>query len=278
MSDVVVPEPDRLATEVLVRLALREAEEDTDQPSVFLLALHRRANREVFDAAVALTTDGGAARRALGVRILRELGPETDGGRPFRDETILLLLARLRDEPDPDVLRWIISALNYHAAREALPQILAYATHPDEWVRFSVAAAIPGLVYPADVEPDAADALIRLCQDDDADTRFYALYAATREVAGMNTAAMIDLTAQLSNDPDEQVRRVAADHHTAIHQVRQLLDDPRSDHLIGSLLTALALEADAADISRLLDAVGAGTPGMAERLVSWWGAEGTAGY
>ncbi|MCU7727435.1 HEAT repeat domain-containing protein [Actinoplanes sp. KI2] len=285
-----------LPVEVLLGLALREVEDDDPEtPLPSLGALHNRPVRQVFDSAAALVRDRDPVRRELGVRILRELGPEQqpDGHRPFRGETVPLLRSALRSEPEPGVLRWIVSALGYHQAREALPEVLALAGHPDWRVRFHVAAALPALLEPADVPPDAADALLRLCRDEDADTRYYALYAVTREVPALDTEAMTRLTAQLATDPDEQIRAMATAHQAAIRQARRLLNDwdfrgvadpgkdpGEYDSMIGSLLTALAQEAEAEDLRCMLDDEirdrfgmspdHADTSGMARRLHAWW--------
>jgi HEAT repeat protein len=185
------------------------------------------------------------------------------------------------------VAHWIVSALGYHRGQEALPEVVALAGHPDRRVRFHVAAALPGLVDLDCVAPEAADALIRLCHDDDADTRYYALYAATREIADLDVQAVTRLAAQLANDPDEQVRTMAAAHHEAIREVRELLSgvfEPGNptgayDYLIGPVLVALACAGDAAD-ARLLDeeirrnlgtaAARFHTSSIAEQLVTWW--------
>jgi HEAT repeat protein len=202
-----------MPTALLVRLALREIGEDPDQQKPFLVALHCRPERAVFEAAVALLGHDHAAHRELGVRILRELGAEQDEGRrPFTTATIPLLRSRLGQETDPRVLGWVVSALGYHGARSALAEVLALGGHSDAWVRFSVAAALPSLVDPAGIEPEAAEALIRLCHDERSDTRFYALYAATQEVAGFDAGALDAVTGRLLADPDEQVRAMAADH------------------------------------------------------------------
>lgn len=245
-----IPGPEELPVEVLLRLARRGAEDDYgDSPRPALAALHLRPTQEVFERAVALVCDSDAIQRKLGVQILRELGDEQlDGCRPFRNETVALMRARIRDETDPAVVRWIVSALGYHRGREALSEVVALAGHPDDRVRFHVAAALPGLVNLDRVEPEAADALIRLCSDDDGDIGFYALYATTREIAGLDVQAVTELAAQLANDPDEQVRAMAAAHHEAIHEVRQLLTDAFGpgditgsyDHLIGPVLVTLA--------------------------------------
>jgi HEAT repeat protein len=209
-----LPAAEELPTALLLRLALRQVCDEPDGPASFLVALHGRPIPEVFDAAVALVHDELAGRRELGIRILRELGAErSDGGRPFSAQTVPVLLERLRDEPDARVLGWVVSALGYHGARAALPAVSALAAHPDARVRFYVAAALPSLVDPDGIEPEAAAALIRLCHDADPDIRFYALYAVTQEVAGIDPGMLARLTGELLDDPDQQVRALAADHH-----------------------------------------------------------------
>ncbi len=166
--------------------------------------------------------------------------------------------------------------------------MVALAGHPDDRVRFHVAAALPGLVDLDGVEPEAADALIRLCHDADADTRYYALYAATREIGGLDVQAVTRLAVQLADDPDEQVRMMAAAHHEAIREVRTLLcgvfqpgeATGECDYLIGPVLVALACAGDAADAHQWLDAeirrrLGTAatrfqTLSIAEQLVTWW--------
>lgn len=288
MTDFEVRAPEDLPLELLLTLARREIEND-DGPMPSLLALHRRPTREVFDRAAALVCDSDATQRELGVRILRELGDQhSSGRRPFSDETVPLMRRRLRDETDPAVTYWIISALGYHRAQEALSEVVALAGHPDDRVRFHVAAALPNLVDLDCVEPEAADALIRLCHDDDADTRYYALHAATREIAGLDVQAITRLTTQLANDPDEQIRTMAAAHHEAIREVRTLLSDAFQpgnttgayDHLIGPVLVTLACAGDIADARLCLDeeirrhlgtaAARFHTWSLAEQIVTWW--------
>ncbi|MFF5081235.1 HEAT repeat domain-containing protein [Actinoplanes sp. NPDC000266] len=168
--------PDSLADmplDLLLRLARREVEDGGDVPKPHLVELHRRP---VFGRAAELVNDRDASWRALGVAILRELGE----GQPFRAQTIPLLRARLAQEDDPGVLSWIVSALGSHQAVEALPDVVALAAHPAVGVRYAVTWTLPDLVGLSAVDPAAVDALFRLCEDDDEDIRYYALYAATR--------------------------------------------------------------------------------------------------
>jgi HEAT repeat protein len=149
---------------------------------------------------------------------LRELGPYDDAERrPFTSEALPLLVDRLNQESDPRVLGWVISALGYNGAREALGEVLQFAEHPHWRVRFHVAAALQSLVDSARIEPGAMYALQQLCRDDEADTRFYALYALVEEVSGVDEKCIAQSITDLLNDPDEQIRRLARSHRNVRH-------------------------------------------------------------
>ncbi|MBM2616887.1 HEAT repeat domain-containing protein [Actinoplanes sp. LDG1-06] len=151
--------------------------------------------------------------RQLAARVLRELGPENETNRrPFAQEAIPLLRAQLATESDARVLSWLISALAYNTATDALNDVLAFANHPDTRVRFHVAAALSSLMNPAHPEPAAVEALQSLCQDDDADTRYYALYALVEEFTDLPSHQVSTTLAALSTDPDPQIRELAQSH------------------------------------------------------------------
>jgi HEAT repeat protein len=205
----------KLSTAELLAGARREVpEDDRDDQVPHLVALQARPTREVFDAAVQLVARDDPAERELGVRILRELGDydgDGAGRRPFSSEAIPLLIERLDRETDPRVLGWVISALGYNGASEVLGDVLRFVDHPHWRVRFHVAAALPWLVNGERIEPVAAEALQRLCRDDDADTRYYALYALV-EASGAEPGLVIQTLTGLLDDPDEQIRELAAAH------------------------------------------------------------------
>jgi len=207
----------QMSTARLVAAARVEvAEAGWDDPLPHLVALHERPTREVFEAAVRLLSSDDAVEREIGVRILRELGRQDEAGRqPFTAEAVPLLVDRLSRENDPGVLRWVISALGFNGANEALGEVLRFTGHPDWRVRFHVAAALPGLVNPQRIEPDAVEALQRLCRDDEADTRYYALYALVEELAGTDPEHIAQSVTDLLDDPDEQIRAFARAHHEA---------------------------------------------------------------
>jgi hypothetical protein len=124
MDDLRPTELEQLPIDHLMRMAGREVEEDdADAPVPFLVPLHERPVREVFERAAALVNDSDATRRILGMRVLRELGEQQpDGCRPFTAETVPLLRDQLRKESDPDVLPWIVSSLGFTVPGRRCPR------------------------------------------------------------------------------------------------------------------------------------------------------------
>ncbi len=212
--------PARMSDTELFAAAAREVPEgDYLDPVPHLVALHERPTREVYDTAIRLLRDDAPHARELGARVLRELGPRDEAGlRPFGAEAIPLLVERLDQEQDPRVLRWVISALGYNGAREALDAVLRFTGHPDAWVRFHVAAALPSLADPELIEPGALEALRTLCRDEEADTRYHALYAMVEEISGADPERVARSLADLLDDPDEQIRELARTHLVAEHR------------------------------------------------------------
>ncbi len=203
--------------ELFAAAAAEIPEDDYLDPVPHLVALHERPTRQVFATAVRLLTDDDPDARELGARVLRELGPRDDEGRrPFGAEAIPLLVGRLDQERDPRVLQWVISALGFNCAREALGEVLRFTGHPNRWVRFHVAAALPALVDPDRIEPGALEALRTLCGDEEADTRYYALHAMVEEISGADPELVTRSLADLLDDPDEQIRELARTHLTAV--------------------------------------------------------------
>ncbi len=214
-SSPVPPNPARMPTDDLFAAARTEVlADEADTPVSFLVALHDRPTREVFDTAAALLRSDDPTDRELAARVLRELGPQDEAGhRPFTTEAIPLLRSLLPQEPDPRVLGWLISALAYNSAVETLEDVVRFAAHPHWRVRFHVAAALPSLMSPTAPEAEALDALEKLCQDEEPDTRFYALYALLEQFADLPSSRLAPTLAALTDDPDDQIREMARAHH-----------------------------------------------------------------
>jgi HEAT repeat protein len=200
----------QLPTETLIELALKNQravgalyEAEALGP---LVALHERADRDVFTAACAMSRSSDRDERAVCARILRELGQGER--RPFSQEAVLVLAAMAQAEIDPEVLGHIVSALTWQHEPAALDVVLPFAHHPDSRVRFAVAAN-PWMVPDVEsADPRLIEALIELSSDGDAEVRFYATYALALEYPGDGPALRDALASRLA-DPDEKVSEVA---------------------------------------------------------------------
>jgi HEAT repeat protein len=163
----------------------------------------------VYAAAVQLLQSQDDQERELGARILRELGPEDAGVRPFSREAKRELIKRLDVEESPRVIGWIISALGYNNATEELRTILRFAHHEDSFVRFHVAAAIPSLIGGDSPDAEAIATIEEMVTDHDPDVRFYAAYALLEEIGGTSQKRKNEVANSLIDDEDEQIRSFA---------------------------------------------------------------------
>lgn len=199
----------------LVAAALEEARQDTgDAPTLHLLELHGRPTEDVLDLALRSTASADPDQRALGISILRELGPADETGRrPFSDRVVPHLLALLDATSHPATERSLLQALAFNGAHEALEQFLRRVDHPDDGVRVTVAFQLPGLTDPDRPSAEVLDALEHLTHDADADVRFYALYALVAEDGfGVDPARALRAARHLVGDPDDIVRDLARAH------------------------------------------------------------------
>ena len=200
-----------LDLDTLLLGARAELAEPADDAVPHLVELHRRGTREVFERAVRACASAAPDDRLLGVMILRELGGPA---RPFSDDAIPVLLGVLAAESSPRVMRWTISALGYQQpssrSRAALDAVLACSRHPDELVRFAVAAALPSLVDVSVPDADAIRVLTELGCDANAETRYYALAALTDDLGLATRAEVRAAVEKRLLDEDAQIRRAAA--------------------------------------------------------------------
>jgi HEAT repeat protein len=95
-------------TEELIRFAL--AEEDEDAAWEIKRIIFNKSSREVFDAACQLLLSEKVQERQLGTDILGRLGGMD---RPFREETLPVLLDRLLKETDELALSSVCFALGH---------------------------------------------------------------------------------------------------------------------------------------------------------------------
>jgi len=79
----------------------------------------------------------------------------------------------LRDERDPQVIRWLVAALQYAREPAGLAELRRLARHPDARVRFGVPDALSSC---AERFGDVADTLVELSKDGDRDVRWSATF------------------------------------------------------------------------------------------------------
>ena len=158
--------------------------------------LHLRGTREVFDAAEPLLAGACAFERAVGARILSQIGsPE----QPFAVESNALLCRALAAETDEGVIVAALFALGHIRHADGVPTLLRFADHSGAEVRDAVAYALT----PHDDRTEAA--LIRLTTDPDSDVRDWATFSLGTRTDRDTPRLRAALRARLT-DPDDETR------------------------------------------------------------------------
>lgn len=159
--------------------------------------VHGRTDRTAFEAARALACSADRAERVLGLDILGQIGYSQN--RPWAGETLPVLIAAC-DNKLPDVLDSAITALGHLADPQGLTAVLNHAAHPDDEVRFAVAAALPAVAG----DPPAAAAvaaLILLSADRDPEIRDWATFGLGSQLE-VDSAPLRQALAARLDDPD----------------------------------------------------------------------------
>jgi HEAT repeat protein len=183
-------------------LAAPDADEDAWWPS--LEELRARPTRETFDGAVALLASDAMAERELAVDILGALGGSgSDPQRPFREETVVLLLDLLRRERESRVLESLGYAFGHLDEPRGVAPLSALAGHPEVRVREGV---IGGLLRHEDER--AVAALIQLSADEADEIRDWATFGLGTQIPLDTPAIRAALAARL-DDPHEDTREEA---------------------------------------------------------------------
>ncbi len=166
----------------LTSRAMVGLDEDEEQPSdaptgrQAIACLHRLANREVLDAALAACADADPIRRQVGAAVLGQLGHTKIGFDPvFTEERyrgLAQLVAAERQGADhPGVVNEACVALGHLHDPRAIPALLELREHPHPEVRFGVAFGLGG-----HRTPEAIDGLIALSSDSDDDVRDWSTF------------------------------------------------------------------------------------------------------
>ncbi|MCT4355146.1 ankyrin repeat domain-containing protein [Streptomyces sp. Je 1-79] len=211
----------RVPPEELAGRALRCGDPDLDDWKESVRALAHRDDEETFRTATAWCAGADPLRRALGARVLGALGRFTAQAVP--------VLRRLAAQAAADAAREpalsVVIALGRCGEPQALPELLALASHPDAEVRRALGSALTGPV-PAG-HSEAVATLIALSRDHDHGVRDWATLALA-EVPEDTPVLREALAARLADDDEDAVAEAA--RGLAMRQ------DPRAVEVLAGLL------------------------------------------
>lgn len=179
----------------LVAQALEAKDDDTYWGAVW--ELHRRASREVLDAATALCRAADPARRCLGVDIL---------ALPGCSGCSAVLLEMLEQEKDVRVLANVAFTCGHVADDTLIGGLVKLKRHPAARVRQGVAFGLSAFTDAGYRRPIRS--LILLSRDECADVRDWATFALAQLIQS-NTREIRDALAARLTDVDEGIRAEA---------------------------------------------------------------------
>ncbi|MBW3624201.1 MAG: HEAT repeat domain-containing protein [Armatimonadetes bacterium] len=198
MSTDLDPKNEPRTTEELIRIALTEEDEDAAWDAV--VALHRRGNREVLEAARGLCQSPSPKEQALGANILGQLGsPELT----FPDESVEILLQMLETDTDPEVLYSLGIALGHIHDPRAIEPLSQLKRHPIANVRYGIVFGLLG-----HEDETAVRTLIDLTRDKDVEVRNWATFGLSQQI-DLDTREIQDALLARIADPHPSTRAEA---------------------------------------------------------------------
>jgi HEAT repeat protein len=197
-------DPTNATTAELIAAVLATPDEDEHVWEPALSELQARPTRETFEAATALLASDLMPARELGVEILGALGGSgSDLARPFREETVVMLLDLLTRENEPRVLESLGYAFGHLDEPRGIAPLCALAAHPESRVR---SAVVHGLLRHEDQR--AASALIQLSADESSDVRNWATFGLGTQIT-LDTPAIRDALVARLDDGHSEAREEA---------------------------------------------------------------------
>jgi HEAT repeat protein len=161
-----------LTTSELHRRVLDAEDFDSDERWQAIAVLHNRASEETFALAAELCHSTDPRRVSDGLDLLAQLGSPD---RLHQPEARRLIREALRPDLPEAVLVSAASAVGHQDDSEAVPLLVALASHTSPEVRFSVAFGLGGLEG-----PEVVPALTGLTSDLDSDVRDWSTFALAR--------------------------------------------------------------------------------------------------
>ena len=175
---------------------LKEEKGGEDEENSGLGLVHYRGRREEFDLGVEYSQKADALDRAVGAKILAELGW---GDETFLEESVEVLI-RLLHDPEPVVVAAAAAAFAHRSDDRTVPDLVRLITSPDPSIRYGVTGGLAG-----NDDPEAVAALVRLSRDEDRDVRDYAVFALGSHT-DLDTPALREALYAAMADPDPEIR------------------------------------------------------------------------
>jgi hypothetical protein len=186
----------------LVGMALQEWGSERSWDAITKLQM--RGSPDTLSLALGMAKSRNCRKRALGLYIASQLrcckkGVPFESNEYALEDTQNMLLAGLRDTSN-DVLCAAISGFGHRPYPLALPQLIKFASHVDQQIRFEVAFALGHYS-----EPESIDTLLHLAQDEVDNVRDWATFGIGSMQEADNQLIRDVLWANL-NDKNEDVR------------------------------------------------------------------------
>jgi HEAT repeat protein len=244
-------EIDPRSTSELIKLALRAGDDD-DAYWKPLPILHRRASKEVLDAAFELCASPRSLERKLGVDILGQLGVPT---KTFPKECADMVLSMFANEQDPEVLASLGHAAGRLGDARAIDSVVRLKDHLNGDVRWSAACSLSTWN-----DDRSIAALIELTSDSDVGVRDWATFGLGSQMDADRPEIREALLSR-TTDEDFDTRGealVGLAKRRDARVVEALLEELASDN-VGSLAVEAAKEIADPRLRSVL-----------EELRSWW--------
>lgn len=205
--------------------ATLDGEYDDERPWDAVNTLRSLGTSEIFQEAVKFCNSLDPIKRARGIDVMAQLGKKIKVEGPHFDERVSICLHHISDS-NVLVVRAAAFALAHFGTEQCVKELMNLADHTDTVVREAAAFGLNG-------QPEAAQSLIKLVEDEDDDVRNWATFS----LGAITTGDTPEIRDALKNRLNDSFSEVSAEAMWGL----ALRKDP-----IGVKLLLDFLESDAA--------------------------------
>lgn len=160
--------------------------------------VHYRGGKEEFSIGVEYSESADPLDRAVGAKILAQLGWDDQ---TYPEESVGVLI-KLLDDPDPGVVSCAAAAFAHRSdgLAAAIPRLIRLATRKESLIRYGVACGLVG-----NDNPEAIATLIDLSRDADREVRDYAVFGLGSQTS-CDTLEVREALYAAMQDADSEIR------------------------------------------------------------------------